>query len=166
MVMGLLLLISSHYFYGYGTLIFTNDTETNSTYYVPLYPKYKHFVLYGSICVYSTSSQFSFYLLVIVPLFAKLFLVGEKPKESLYPQYALANNSKQQRQISQLTVTLILLGTAFFFSHQLWLIQLVNRTGRKTPLTSVLLSYFGGKRNVSQSPVSTVCCIIFRDKVS
>ena len=119
----ILLILNSHYFYGYGTLTSTNGTETNTTYCVPLYPAYKHFVLFQwvwiDLCI--------FYLIPVFVLLVgncaiiyKVISSQRKTRRTIVPSITQsvnngqATNSKQQRRISQLTITLMLLSAVFF----------------------------------------------------
>ena len=126
-VVFILLILNSHYFYGYGTLISTNGTETNYTNCVPLYPAYERFVLYEwvwiDLCI--------FYLIPVFVLLVgncaiiyKVISSQRKTRRTIVPSITQTGNaqtantqttnSKQKRRISQLTITLMLLSAVFF----------------------------------------------------
>ena len=113
----LLLVLNSHYLYGYGTITTNNGTETEITKCSPLYPSYGHFIQYEwvwiDLCV--------FYLIPIFVLLVgncaiiyKVVASQRRSRRAVIPAITQKNSVKQSKQISQLTVTLMVLSAVFF----------------------------------------------------
>ena len=112
-----LMILNSHYLYGYGTLTTTNGTEMTVTKCTPLTPEYNHFIQYKwvwmDLCV--------FYLIPIFVLLIgncaiiyKVLSSQRKSRRTVVPTVTQKVEPRQGRHISRLTLTLMILSVVFF----------------------------------------------------
>ena len=112
-----LVLLNSHYFYGYGSLTTINGTETTVTKCSPLTEDYDWFIQYEwvwiDLCVFYL---FPIFILLIgnCAIIYKVLSSQRKSRRTVVPAITKQVDTRQGKQISRLTLTLMVLSAVFF----------------------------------------------------